>query len=1640
MLHTPLIVFAFAHERSESKPPVRNLLKEQLQVTSLVSPLVQQKLCETQALVNVNVDRLNELISREGHRLIGLHYASDVATLLRAREGKEKSMERALKGKLGRKLGALPHLRWLFLSGDGSQEQAEALIKAGIPLVVRSHNLINDDAAFRLAYFFYQSLGQGHSLGKACENSMAEVRRDYVNKAKLTYEHEPPSGYGSDWPFAYHVNPYVESPLWWGIQNAQGQAEASLPNREVKELPALPFTDLNPLNESYANLFVGKEEELRSIYEVITSNAAPSIIVVSGAKKSGKSSFLTAGLSPLFNQDYQYRYQSFTQDALTSLSTALSADEDLSLMRTWIELEGGEKRTLLQPQMITELMNEAQSSFRTHYRSEKADFTQFLRAIRAMWIRDEIGDGDNLLVRLGDLFDQQSKLNTEEAEENTDLRPLVVCLDHIERLFQCDTTLAQRRHERFWEVLQQLCYNPDRALRGGIILGVTAEYTTEVLDALRKNRLSFTHISLPKLERKTIEHYIQQLRSNNRLKEHFPMMLDEQLPNAWSQLLETVPSEELGDCFHEMFRKIWRSNNKRPLLLNTEKLLNTFPEAPSLKRLLLDRVREFTALMRAQGDDELSDHFALDLIYRMVQARSEDALAEVEIESLLQDYLSWETSLPNPWGNRQKVLGDQSLWVITQAIDLGIFRGQIKAGIALPSGTLHLSHPLLEEVIKEEWEHKLGHFGRAIVRMADYAQAQLVPSSEDLNLATNAFKVMRLPTMIEAELLLKGLATLEETQARTQVSSKRDQLIQLILVAGLILTMGRCAQIGGEYEDIAQQQYQVDDQLRLLAAEKSFDEGEVDLAAALLNEVQVPEQRAAWMPLALKTLNQPLASSRVVSPTVWSEAVITPQALQVRNESGEASLWSGKEYKMSHNLGPANLIDYIESGQRWVTFDDGILSFWSLDQEQGTSKRLPQSTIKDLAINHEGTIAAVLNHDGQVKLYRSYEYPIKSFTGLNGSRIKSIEISPDRLALLMIDDSGSVQSVNLVEGQLEFSIPAKANTTLLEAKWLGGLGHQVIALHKDNLGNDSKKMDQVLSLHQVGQEPKTIYQSKLPIQKVYYSPYQAQIALEGKSASNQVSFEIFDLSQQQPQSLTIRQTRIKTKDLIFDPSGQRVIFHSAKAQQASLLYSIKERSRVLELKSLNNEAFEQFLISPKGEYILGRTAEGISEWNALTGRLLQNFSKAKLKPLAMRVIADKLHVALSDQQSLTHAELLTWRLDDQLLSTTISNHSEEMTYSLWHNQALITSNQSGEIAVWDLTNLSQKLRFMGHQKGITKLALHPSRKSFYSGAVDGSLSLWSIDEGRALARLEGHESGITTLSTISTSKGIYTASGDQKGWIWYWNELGKAEAHWKASRSRIEELALAPEADYLIVRSANRNEAGAIWKLSQGEQAQKVAELPNALLSIQWQGQGSELSAYGLTETGDYIRWQPRNTRVETVAELSSVLGNARLSKAKLNKNSPWLVGVTKQGQAVLHHLEKRQTVVIPTQGKVQFAEFMEGTVTDEPKLVLGGLQGQLWLWQDQQVIELDSLQGPLTGVESSEDGLSFVARSEEYTQVWDQAFDQASIKKRVLEKSQVCLNVQERIKRLDESKATAEARAQSCAQKVQELKEQSAY
>ena len=303
--------------------------------------------------------------------------------------------------------------------------------------------------------------------------------------------------------------------------------------------------------------------------------------------------------------------------------------------------------------------------------------------------------------------------------------------------------------------------------------------------------------------------------------------------------------------------------------------------------------------MRAQGDDELSDQFALDLLYRMSRFSDEG----VDVELFLKEYLSWEIKLPQPWGNRQKVLGDQSLWVITQAIDLGIFKGRIKAGVALPSGLLKLVHPQLSNVLEQEWSDQLGHYGRAIERMSDYAREELVPSQEDLRLAEKAFRMMRLPSLEEAEILLKGLILLEEDVTRSQVSSSTPSTYSdLFLILGLILTMGRCAQVGSSEEELAANQGRVDDQLRLLAAQKSIEDGEVNLAASLLAEVENPKQRGRWNELAVQSLSTPLADSRISAQQAWEQVKITPLAMQIQRSDGHITLWTGRKLQPTHTI------------------------------------------------------------------------------------------------------------------------------------------------------------------------------------------------------------------------------------------------------------------------------------------------------------------------------------------------------------------------------------------------------------------------------------------------------------------------------------------------------------------------------------------------------------------------------------------------------------------------------------------------------------------------------------------------------------------------------------------------------------------
>lgn len=100
-----------------------------------------------------------------------------------------------------------------------------------------------------------------------------------------------------------------------------------LPGLPNSALPREPFRYLAPFEEKHAEIFFGRGQEIRDLYQLVTSPTSPQVILVYGQSGVGKSSILAAGLVPrlLATRNVQYRRRLSTRTLLDELRDALAA-------------------------------------------------------------------------------------------------------------------------------------------------------------------------------------------------------------------------------------------------------------------------------------------------------------------------------------------------------------------------------------------------------------------------------------------------------------------------------------------------------------------------------------------------------------------------------------------------------------------------------------------------------------------------------------------------------------------------------------------------------------------------------------------------------------------------------------------------------------------------------------------------------------------------------------------------------------------------------------------------------------------------------------------------------------------------------------------------------------------------------------------------------------------------------------------------------------------------------------------------------------------------------------------------------------------------------------------------------------------
>jgi hypothetical protein len=227
---TPVLFFAFANDRAVEKRYLRNLPEEERRLREAVDKARRAGRCQVEVRYNATPDTVwNVFLDPElKGRIAIFHFAGHAGgteILLETREGAAAQI--GAEG-LASFLGLQEGLQAVFLNGCSTEPQVQALLAAGVPVVIATSRAIGDRVATEFSTRFYQSLAAGAPLGIAFQEAVHLVRSQSPAP--------PQGGLVDDWPWTMHGE---DSDKAWKISRAPGVPPLSGETVEIP--PLLPY-------------------------------------------------------------------------------------------------------------------------------------------------------------------------------------------------------------------------------------------------------------------------------------------------------------------------------------------------------------------------------------------------------------------------------------------------------------------------------------------------------------------------------------------------------------------------------------------------------------------------------------------------------------------------------------------------------------------------------------------------------------------------------------------------------------------------------------------------------------------------------------------------------------------------------------------------------------------------------------------------------------------------------------------------------------------------------------------------------------------------------------------------------------------------------------------------------------------------------------------------------------------------------------------------------------------------------------------------------------------------------------------------------------------------------------------------------
>jgi hypothetical protein len=309
-LHIVLLVYA--NDRVVPANHLRNLCEEIGRIRDALLAGERAGLCHVLFEPNASADRIFKVFhdARFRDHIAILYYAGHANSYQLLLESASGGQGAAHAEGLAAFLGQQRALELVFLNGCSTEQQVQGLLDANCAAVIATSQAIDDRVAMDFASRFYAGLGGGVSLERAYNEAVAAVQTQTGSNPRALYwgDAAVTEALAGRPPWELKVKPGAASARQWNLPDAVGNALFGLPGVPTLDLPERPFRHLQWFDREHAEVFFGRGFQIRKLFEAVTTEGAPPIVLFYGQSGVGKSSVLDAGLLPRLETTHRVHY------------------------------------------------------------------------------------------------------------------------------------------------------------------------------------------------------------------------------------------------------------------------------------------------------------------------------------------------------------------------------------------------------------------------------------------------------------------------------------------------------------------------------------------------------------------------------------------------------------------------------------------------------------------------------------------------------------------------------------------------------------------------------------------------------------------------------------------------------------------------------------------------------------------------------------------------------------------------------------------------------------------------------------------------------------------------------------------------------------------------------------------------------------------------------------------------------------------------------------------------------------------------------------------------------------------------------------------------------------------------------------